>query len=352
VRKSAITTPHDALFKVGFENPEHAAAVFRQILPTELVAAIDWETMRREAGSFVDPGLASRHTDLLFSAQLRDSADARGEGNVVLLYLLLEHQSSNDEDMPLRILVYMTRIWESYRKNHRGPLPLIIPVVVSHAPEGWTAPTSFHAMFEPRPDAIPHVAGLVPSFSFLLEDLHGVADDELRSWQLPPVAELVTWLLRDARHFDQLLQSAPDWIRLIERLARGPEQNLVALEQIFRYVLRVTGELRFAVFRAMIVSQVPEAEEVAMTAADELRAEGEAKGRAKGRQEGREEGRAEGRVQARAETLEKLMLLKFGALSPEHAAHIEAATEEQLDVYIERILTATTADALFAAADR
>jgi hypothetical protein len=42
------------------------------------------------------------------------------------------------------------------------------------------------------------------------------------------------------------------------------------------------------------------------------------------------------------------MLLKFGALSAEHAAHIETATEAQLDVYIERILTATTANAMFA----
>lgn len=82
-----------------------------------------------------------------------------------------------------------------------------------------------------------------------------------------------------------------------------------------------------------------------MTAADELRAEGEAQGRAKGRAEGR----AEGRAQGRAETLEKLMLLKFGALTTEHAARIEAATENELDIYIERILTATTADAMFAA---
>lgn len=344
MRKSGIISPHDKLFKIGFEQPEHAAAVFRQVLPPELVAAIDWDTMRREAGSFVDPGLKSRHTDLLFSARLKDSGPG-GEDKLVLLYLLLEHQSSNDEDMPLRMLVYMVRIWESYRKNHGGPLPLIIPVILSHAPEGWTAPTSFHAMFEPRPDSIPHAAGLVPSFSFLVEDLHRVADEDLRTWQLPTLAKLVAWLLRDGRHFDQLLHSADDWIELIERLARGPEKNSAALEQIFRYLLHVTGELRFPVFRAMIVSQVPEAEEVAMTAAEELRAEGEAKGRAQGRAEGRVEGRAAGR----AEALEKLMLLKFGALSAEHAARIEAATEEQLDLYIERILAAPTADAMFVA---
>lgn len=43
------------------------------------------------------------------------------------------------------------------------------------------------------------------------------------------------------------------------------------------------------------------------------------------------------------------MMLKFGALSIEHALLIDTATEQQLDVYIERILTATAAAEVFAA---
>jgi predicted transposase YdaD len=89
--------------------------------------------------------------------------------------------------------------------------------------------------------------------------------------------------------------------------------------------------------RAILVSQIPETEEVAMTAAEELRAEGEAKGRARGHRQGR------------AEVLEKLAMLKFGALSTEHALLIDTATEQQLDVCIERILTATTAAEVFGA---
>jgi hypothetical protein len=137
--------------------------------------------------------------------------------------------------------------------------------------------------------------------------------------------------LRDGRHFDQLLENMAEWIGLLDRLARGPERNLAALRQLLRYILLVTGELRFAVFRAILVSQIPETEEVAMTAAEELRAEGEAKGRARGR----------------VEVLEKLMMLKFGALSTEHALLIDTATEQQLDAYIERILTAMSAAEVF-----
>jgi predicted transposase YdaD len=317
-----MPTPHDSLFKAAFESPAHAAALFRQMLPAELVEVIDWDTIQREVGSFVDPELASRHTDLLFSVRLR------GGGARVLLYLLVEHQSTNDPSMPLRLLVYLVRIWEAYHKLHGRPLPLIVPAVVSHAPEGWSAPMCFHEMFEPLPETIPHVCPLVPDFSYLLTDLTCTSNEELRRWELPPFAMTVIRYLRDGRHFDQLLENVDEWIGSIERLARGPEQDHAALRQLFRYVALVTGELRFAVFRGIIRWRIPETEELTMTMAEELR--------------------AEGRIQGRVETLIRLMQHKFGAPPAQYARRLQQATEQQLDRYIERILTASTPDELFA----
>jgi len=37
-----MTHDHDALFRRTFGDPQHAAALLREILPAELVAAIDW----------------------------------------------------------------------------------------------------------------------------------------------------------------------------------------------------------------------------------------------------------------------------------------------------------------------
>jgi hypothetical protein len=59
--------------------------------------------------------------------------------------------------------------------------------------------------------------------------------------------------------------------------------------------------------------------------------------------------RAEGEAKARTHALKKMMTLKFGTLSAEHAARLEATTEPQLDHYIERILSASTAAEVFAA---
>jgi len=94
--------PHDAVFKAAFELPEHAAELFRAVLPASIVASIAWPSLASEAGSFVDAELADRHSDLLFTVDLL--------GGRAFLYLVLQHQSASDPDMPLRMLVYQVRI--------------------------------------------------------------------------------------------------------------------------------------------------------------------------------------------------------------------------------------------------
>ena len=62
----------------------------------------------------------------------------------------------------------------------------------------------------------------------------------------------------------------------------------------------------------------------------------------------RKEERAEGRLEARREVLARLIALKFGTASPETTARIAAASEANLDLWTERILTADTLERLFA----
>ncbi|KIG19317.1 Mobile element protein [Enhygromyxa salina] len=84
------TTPHDALFKAAFEHPEHAAELLRSLLPASICAAVDLSTLTHEPGTFIDPNLSHQHSDLLFRAQLTNSATS------IYFYFLLEHQSTLD----------------------------------------------------------------------------------------------------------------------------------------------------------------------------------------------------------------------------------------------------------------
>src|SRR3954468_17584386 len=105
--------PHDALVKSAFGAPAGAAALLRELLPSALRRAIAWETLEDEPGSFIDGRLADRHSDLLFSAGLL-------AGEPQLTYFLLEHQSTGDEAMALRMLQAQLRIWDRFRKEHPG----------------------------------------------------------------------------------------------------------------------------------------------------------------------------------------------------------------------------------------
>jgi hypothetical protein len=316
--------PHDALFKAAFEAPAHAAALLREVVPAALCDAIAWETLDHEPGSFVDPKLGDRHSDLLFSALLRT-------GERALVYLLLEHQSTEHPSMPLRMLAYQIRIWDRFRKEHPGaPLPPIIAVLVSHVPGGWTAARSFEDLFEPAVLAIPGLAALVPRCSMIIVDLAHLTDDDLKARSLAVFQKLALWLLRDARDPVRFLSSFGAWASALaeaERAGAGIDSFTIVVE----YMFRVTNPVYHEEVRVKLRELGPRAEGVTMTIADYLH------------DQGLQKGLQQGQIAA----LRRLLLFKFQTLDPQYEARLEAATQEAIDRYFQRVLTADSAAAVF-----
>ena len=127
LRCSTMSTPHDALFKAVFGNPEHARGALQAVVPARLAEALDWLALVNQPGSFVEPGIPSQHTDLLFSVAWRDG---RGE---VPVHFLFEHQSTLPDGglMAFRLLRYKVRIWDRWHAEHPKveSLPLIVPMM-------------------------------------------------------------------------------------------------------------------------------------------------------------------------------------------------------------------------------
>lgn len=163
-----VQNPHDRLFRHVFSEPEHAEGELRAVLPPELAARIDWTTLRLVPGSYVDETLSDLRSDVLFSATLG--------GRPVLLYLLLEHQSSAHPRMPLELLGYMVRIWEDYLKEHPDAdrLPAIVPTVVYHGDGAWTKPLTMMELLDVEPAMAALLGRHVPDFQFRLDDLSPV----------------------------------------------------------------------------------------------------------------------------------------------------------------------------------
>lgn len=81
-----------------------------------------------------------------------------------------------------------------------------------------------------------------------------------------------------------------------------------------------------------------------MTLAQRWKNEGERDGLKKGREEGREEGRLE----ARRSLVGRLLRLKFRSLPPAAERRLAAATSDELTLWADRIVSATTLDDIFA----
>ena len=131
----SIHHPNDKLLKATFSNPDNARGFFQNYLPTQISHAADWNSLRLESSTFVDPHFAESESDLLFSLKLAQS-DA-------FIYLLFEHQSSEDPRMALRLLLYILRICELFAAAHPAPakLPAILPIVLAQGKRLWkTAP--------------------------------------------------------------------------------------------------------------------------------------------------------------------------------------------------------------------
>ena len=94
-------------------------------------------------------------------------------------------------------------------------------------------------------------------------------------------------------------------------------------------------------------------EYIAMTTAERLIQQGIQQGRQEAAntaekliQQGRQEGLQRG-LQNLRDVVRKLLHLKFGPLSEEHEARVRQASAEQLDLWAEKILSATSIDDLF-----
>jgi hypothetical protein len=289
-------------------------------MPASIIGCFDWSTMRLVSGSFVDEKLSHLYTDLLFEV-----ASAYGKA---FLYMLIEHQSTNYRRMPLRVSHYMDGTWSGFAREHsHGPLPVIIPLVICHAPEGWTSPRTFLELFSPDLlEQAPELVQFVPDFRLLVDDLRRTSDDDLASRGLAAFAKAALWLLRDGRVGSRLVEAMPRWVGLLDGLPRP------SLAAIINYLCSVTSDpMIWDAFPANLQQQAPRAVEDAMTLAEQWFNQGEAKGR----------------VEGRVEVLTKLLTLKFGELSDRDHARLAGASVAELDIWAERVLSATTLEQLF-----
>ncbi|MFL5357543.1 Rpn family recombination-promoting nuclease/putative transposase [Archangium sp.] len=334
--------PHDLFARYTFGHPERAEAELRAVLPSHVVSEVDWSSLRRESGSVVDPELRETESDLLFTARLRT-------GRSLLLYVLLEHQSSVDRWMALRMLRYVVRQMEHWRQQHPEStvLPVIIPLVMFHGPEGaWTAPRRVEELFElpgETEEARQSWRALVPRFEYLLDDLTAEREEALKVRPGPPLARLAWLVLRYGRT-GELAHRLPEWTALFAQVQATPEgsEHLVV---VIRYLLWIgdksTRGAAKQVLHSVMDSQQVEA--LMWEWGEEMIERGRQQGLTRGREEGLARGREEGVSRGRAEDILRILAVRRVHVDEASRQRILDCTEvETLDRWFDRALQATT----------
>lgn len=318
--------PHDGLFRVTFSKPVHAAELLRSLLSPELCGHVDWSTLREVSGGKIGKVLEERRIDLVLSAHIA--------GRETWIMFLVEHQSRPVRRMALRVLDYMVALWRCLPPAEA--LPPIVPIVVHHGPDGWTAPRSMRELMALDPLVEAALGEHVVRFTLVIDDLVRVTPESIAAREASAQARLVLAMLRDARRAASVATLIESWAELFRAaLAEDPELDAVLL--VFRYISQVREEpLDDVIDAAHAIG--PDAEETVMTLYERILAEGEAKGIAKGKAEGKAEGIAKGK----AEVLVRQLALRFGSIEPTLVERVYAASADEVDAMVDRILTAAT----------
>lgn len=311
--------PHDALALGVLSRLEIAAPYLESVLPSELREAIDLTTLELLPSGFHDPDLSYRQVDVLYRAKLRS-------GRACLLYVLVEHQSSVEQRMALRLLVYAGRILDVWRREYGDAeeVPALIPVVLYSGQRAWTAPTDLHSLLDLEAPARRVAEHFSPQLRYVVDDLARQNDAQLESRPGPALIRLTLLLLR---HGHDELPALLAFLRQVAALfnaLKAPDDWRLTIT----YILSISEASSAQVLEALEPALGQDALESAVTAAEQLRVEGILEG--------------ERRV------LLRMLRQKFGGLDPDLEKRIAAAELADLERWTRRFVEAETLDSIFA----
>ncbi len=335
-----LRKPHDALFRFAFDDDREAAILLRAMLMRTaggkaLAGLIDWSRLQRMQDGFRDAADRPHATDFWFSAPLGDE--------VVLLHVILEHKSRPDALTAWQVTRYSVRTIDSVHQQAGQPpkLPLVVPIVVYHGDEPWTAARDVRDLFAVPADlpaeAQRALRQMLPSCRYQLHDLSEVARSLGEGQRLGLVAGLSVHFLCHMRNLTagQLVAALSEVRDLLVAVQEVPRGRLL-LGMLFCY-LRATAradveEIHAAVRRTLPPKVGDEMLNPLERAFEEATNRGIAAGTASGLQQGQ-----------RA-LLRRQLQARFGELPEAAVARLQAASIAQIEAWAVRIFGATTID--------
>lgn len=161
-----------------------------EIVAAELVGAIDFSRLVPLNRRFISDTLREQESDVVFSVPFRRGSKTEE----LLIYILIEHQSTVDVTMGVRVLSYMTELWAVQRRvwesdnvpRSERRLRLILPIVFYTGEQRWNTPLTLAGIM----DIPEELSRFVPTFDTLFLNVKGTDEATLTKTNHP-----LGWLL-------------------------------------------------------------------------------------------------------------------------------------------------------------
>jgi len=164
-------TMHDNFVKKVMESPVAASEFLEEFLPAEYRDMLDLTTLKVEKETYVEDSLKARLSDIVYSLQTKPN-DV-GKTDITFVYCLVEHQSSPDYWIALRLWKYSLLLLERYTKK-RNKLPVILPLVLYNGKRKYNVPMNLWELF-----TYPILAKKAMADDYHLIDLNAIDDSDI-----------------------------------------------------------------------------------------------------------------------------------------------------------------------------
>lgn len=277
--KNKITNPHDKLFRASMHHPEVARDFLMTHLPSDIVNKVNLKTIIICPNTFIDEDLKLTESDVLIKCNFEEK-----EGYI---YILAEHQSTQDLLMPFRLMKYLIKIWDYHQAHSKKkkviPFPAIFPLVFYTGISSYKAPRSIWELCGEQSELMRKIL----SEPFHLIDLNTIPEKTLtdRMW-----SGTMEFLMRH-RFRQHVTQEIQKIAQNINRLMLEEKGQFVL--QLLSYIIAVDEEHRSIVELTTIIHDklLPEVEKEIMSLAEQLK----------------EEGKLEGKLEEKLETAHRLL---------------------------------------------
>ena len=273
-----LAHPHDLLARYFLVDPELTADLLTYYIDSEVVSLLDLEQLRCESPVNVDKNLIEVIGDLRFSTVFKRT---ERQSNV---FVFLEHQSTVDDLICLRVLDYIIKSYWEYidtlKQAEKGcpkSLPCPIAVILYHGKKPWKMLKRMRDLI----DSVPGFPKDLLDFPIFLIDLPRIPPEQLKGHPAL-VALLETLQLGSVGKLEAGFDRVAGRLTAVRNDPRAPGW-MKALVKYTISLCRIGQEAIYNAYHKILNER--EARKMAMSTAQELRLEGEAKGKAEGKKE-------------------------------------------------------------------